>query len=100
MTYDAYEARELTGTVLLRDPDLMARWKDASAREAVLARTINGTNYAVLTDPDLAAEIRRLHGGELSLYSFDDEANTVTLARAGDRTPGFSGSGRDQGGNA
>lgn len=85
MNFDAYEARELTGTVLLRDPELMVRWKEASARQAVLARTVNGTNYTIIADAELAAEIRRLHGDELTLYGFNEADSTISLAKAAPR---------------
>lgn len=111
MKYPAYESRELTGTVLLRDQELMVKWKQAADDESILARSINGVNYSIVRDPALAGEIAALYGPELNTFAYDDAANTVEPVSVG-RSPdgrsslekvryasGPTGADRDNGGN-
>jgi hypothetical protein len=80
MTYPAFEAREITGTVLLRDPALMARWKDAATRDEIVAVSINGVNYSVVKNADLVQAINLRYGSGLSRFEYDDSAKTVSRA--------------------
>lgn len=111
MRYPAYESRELTGTILLRDQELMVKWKQAADGDGILARTINGVNYSVVRDPALAAEIEQMYGASLNSFAYDDAANTVeplSVAQSSDDKSslekvryqsGPTGADRDDGGN-
>lgn len=111
MKHRAYESRELTGTALLRDQALMVKWKAAAEREGILARTVNGTNYSIVADPSLAAEIASLYGTSLHTFEYDDADGSVNLVSQPTADDGLSslersrtrsaptGSDRDDGGN-
>ena len=71
MIYPAFEARDVTGTVLLKNKDLMELWKWASNEGLVQAVRVGGVNYAVVKDEDLAARLGTVKG--LTAYRFDDE---------------------------
>lgn len=69
----AFEARELTGTVLLPRPDLMRRWREASEAGLVVAVTQDQRNYALVKDVDLFADLREAGGADLKAYAVDDQ---------------------------
>ncbi len=52
----AFRAREVT-PLLAEDRALMERWKRAAAREAILARSLEGENWVVVRDEALAREL-------------------------------------------
>ncbi|HWG85610.1 MAG TPA: hypothetical protein VNT60_09035 [Deinococcales bacterium] len=111
MRYPAYESRDLTGTALLRDAEMMVKWKAAAEREGIMARTIQGVNYSIVLDGALAAEIATLYGPSLTTYEYDDAENTVRVLSQPTADDGLSsleqprtrsaptGSDRDNGGN-
>ncbi len=70
MIHPAFEARDLTGTVLLKNKDLMELWKWASNEGLVQAVRVDGANYAVVKDEDLAERLGAVKG--LTAYRFDD----------------------------
>lgn len=76
MTYPAFDAREVTGEVLLVEPEVMAAWKAASQRGEVLAVTVAGRNYAVVKDPALVEAIRQA-APQLATYRYDDATATL-----------------------
>ena len=80
MTHTAFEAREITGTVLLRDPNLMTRWKDAATREEIMAVSVDGVNYSVVKDAELVRMINLRYGSGLTRYEYDDTTRTVSRA--------------------
>lgn len=55
--YPAFDAREVTGRALLKDPSLMELWKWASNEGKVQAVSASGTNYVAVKDEDLAARL-------------------------------------------
>lgn len=111
MRHPAFESRELTGTILLRDQELMVKWKQAADDDRILARSINGVNYSIVRDPALAAEIDAMYGASLNTFAYDDATNTiepVSIARTPDDRSslekvryqsGPTGADRDDGGN-
>jgi hypothetical protein len=76
MTYPAYDAREVTGSVLLLDRELMALWKWASDEGHIEAVTVAGKNYAVVKDEDLVQRIREA-AADLKEYRYDEEAKAI-----------------------
>ena len=74
MIYPAFEAKEVTGSVLLRNPSLMEMWKWAADEGKVQAVSIEGKNYAVVKDEDLAGRIR---AAGLSALRYDDEVKRL-----------------------
>jgi hypothetical protein len=76
MTYAAYDAREVTGSVLLLDRELMALWKWASDEGRIEAVTVAGKNYAVVKDEDLVQRIREA-AADLKEYRYDEEAKAI-----------------------
>lgn len=77
MTYPAFEAREVTGEALLKEPTLMKEWRAASERGDVLAVTMRGKNYAVVKDALLVEAIKRT-APQLKLYRYDPATATVS----------------------
>ena len=67
----AFEARELTGTILLKRPDLMRRWREASEAGLIVAVTQERRNYALVKDSELFADLRGAAGAELKAYPVD-----------------------------
>ena len=74
MVYPAFEAKEVTGSVLLRNPSLMEMWKWAADEGKVQAVSVKGKNYAVVKDEDLAERIRATG---LSALRYDDKAKRL-----------------------
>lgn len=72
MIYPAYDAKEITGTVLLKNRKLMELWKWASDEGRVKAVSVGGKNYAVVMDDDLAQHIAEAAPG-LEHQRYDDE---------------------------
>lgn len=71
MTYPAFEAREVTGEVLLKDRTLMELWKWASDEGQVQAVEVGGRHYTVVKDEDLAAKVQAFAPG-LKRYAYDE----------------------------
>ena len=71
MIYPAFDAKEVTGSVLLKNPSLMELWKWAADEGHVQAVSVEGKNYAVVKDEDLAERIR---AAGVSAHDYDDEA--------------------------
>ena len=70
MIYPAFEAK-VTGSVLLKNPSLMELWKWAADEGKVQAVSVEGRNYAVVKDEDLA---ERIKAAGLSPLRYDGEA--------------------------
>ena len=68
----AFEARELIGTVLLKRPDLMRRWREASEAGLIVAVTQGRRNYSLVKDPALLAELHEAGAPELRVYEVDE----------------------------
>jgi len=49
----AFRAREVTPH-LVADRALMERWKQAAAKEKLIARSEDGENWVIVKDPELA----------------------------------------------
>ncbi|MBS3934421.1 MAG: hypothetical protein KGZ35_08695 [Truepera sp.] len=77
MTYPAFEARDLTGAVLLKEAALMKDWRAASQRGDVLAVTVQGINYVVVKDAALVEAIKRA-APQLTAYRYDPATATVS----------------------
>ena len=77
MTYSAFEAREVTGEALLKEPALMKEWRTASERGDILAVTMRGKNYAVVKDALLVEALKRA-APQLKLYRYDPATATVS----------------------
>ena len=58
MSYAAFEAREVTGSALLKDRQLLELWKWAAKEGLIDAITSGGRNYVVVKDDDLVERIR------------------------------------------
>jgi hypothetical protein len=76
MIYPAFEAREVTGEVLLKDRTLMELWKWASDEGQVQAVQLGGDNYAVVKDEDLAAKLQAFAPG-LKRYAYDETSQEL-----------------------
>ena len=74
MVYPAFDAKEVTGDVLLKDPSLMELWKWAADEGMVQAVSVKGKNYAVVKDEDLAERIR---SAGVSARGYDGEAKRL-----------------------
>ena len=74
MIYPAFDAKEVTGSVLLKNPSLMELWKWAADEGKVQAVSVQGKNYAVVKDEDLAARIR---AAGVAALEYDDEAEAL-----------------------
>lgn len=76
MNFPAFEAKEITGEVLLKDRSLMELWKWASDEGQVQAVSVKGKNYAVVKDEDLVARIRSVAPG-IKEYRYDEANGTL-----------------------
>ena len=76
MVYPAFDAKEVTGNVLLKDPGLMELWKWAAVDGMVQAVSVKGKNYAVVKDEDLAERIR---AAGVPPYRYDDRVKSLEL---------------------
>ena len=76
MVYPAFDAKEVTGNVLLKNPSLMELWKWAADEGKVQALSVKGKNYAVVKDEDLAEQIG---AAGVPIYRYDDETKSLEL---------------------
>ncbi len=54
----AFRAREVT-PLLVRDKELMARWKRAAAEDRLIAKSAGGENWVLVLDQALVEELVR-----------------------------------------
>lgn len=77
MIYPAFDAREVTGEVLLKDRAMMELWKWASSEGQVEAVRVGGENYAVVKDEDLVAKLLA-YAPQLKRYRYDADQQSLT----------------------
>ena len=70
VVYPAFDAKEVTGNVLLKNPGLMELWKWAADEGMVQAVSVKGKNYAVVKDEDLA---ERIQAAGVAALQYNDE---------------------------
>lgn len=75
MIYPAFETREVTGEVLLKDRSLMELWKWAAKEGNIEAVRVGGENYAVVKDDDLAERLQA--DGKVKCYRYDEEKKAL-----------------------
>ncbi len=76
MIYPAFETREVTGEVLLKDRSLMELWKWAAREGNIEAVRIGGENYAVVKDDDLAKRLQAA-SKTVKVYRYDEEKGVL-----------------------
>lgn len=76
MIYPAFEAREVSGGVLLKDRKLMELWKWAADEGQIEAVKYGGKNYAVIKDEDLVDKLQAF-APDIKRYSYDEETKRL-----------------------
>ncbi|HEX7022491.1 MAG TPA: hypothetical protein VF171_06515 [Trueperaceae bacterium] len=76
MIYTAFDPKEVTGEVLLKDRQLMELWKWAADDGQIEAVSIGGKNYVVVKDDDLVRRISEA-AGQLQHHQYDEEARAL-----------------------
>ncbi len=74
MVYPAFDAKEVTGNVLLKNPSVMELWKWAANEGKVQALSVKGKNYVVVKDEGLAEQIS---AAGVYTYQYDDEVKRL-----------------------